>query len=170
MVNIKKRLKNKKGFVSIYVIIGLAVLLPFMFFVSIDMPNHMSMNRKIKNTLDNAVSTAITCLDETSVTNGSLVINTQEAEARAKEVIKKSFGLNDDMTVNENSLISDTPTIRFKVINNPNAEPTYSTPNGEYTIKNPSVIIYAEIPVKGLFLYKTEVTIKHTAISQVQFK
>lgn len=170
MVNIKKILNNKKGFMAVYVIIGMSILLPFMFFVSIDMPYYMTMNRKVKNTIDNAGATAITCLDERGITNGQLIINPNEAEKQAKKIIQLSFGLNDDLTVNQNSLIADAPTIQFKVINNPNLEPTYSTPNGEFKIKNPSVIVYAEVPVSGQFFGKHQVKIKHTAISQVKFK
>lgn len=167
---VKRLFKNKKGFMSIYVIIALSVFVPISLFVSIDMPYMMTMNRKIKNTLDNASSTAITCINEEMASRGVININSSEAEAMAKRVIKESFGLEDDLSVNKNSLISDAPTVTIKVINNPTAEPTYKTPNGNFNIQNPSVIIYAEVPVQAKFLRMAKPVIKYTAISQAQFK
>lgn len=165
-----KLIKNKKGFMSIYVIIGLAVFLPIMLFVSIDTPYMMTMNRKIKNTLDNASATAITCINETSASSGLIQIEVAEAERMAKKVIQESFGLNEDLTVNSNSLIAINPKITIKVINNPTIEPTYTTLNGVFEIKNPSVIIYAEIPVQAKFMTSAKPIVKYTAISQAQFK
>ena len=51
-------LQNKKGFMSIYAIVMLAVLIPIMFFLTIDLPYLMRMNRTLKSALDNATSTA----------------------------------------------------------------------------------------------------------------
>lgn len=172
MVNFLKNklIKNKKGFMTIYVIIGLAVFLPIVFFVSIDMPYLMTMNRKIKNTLDNASATAVTCLNETSISSGVIQIDKMEAERMAKKVIQESFGLNSDLTVNNNSLLQENPNITIKVINNPTLEPTYTTLNGKFNISNPSVVIYGEIPVRTKFISMAKPVIKYTAISQVQFK
>lgn len=166
----KNIFKNKKGFVAIYVIIGLSVFLPLSLFVSIDMPYMMTMNRKAKATLDNASATAITCINESQASHGIIQINSSEAEKMAKKVIQESFGLNDDLTPNANSLIKEKPVVTVKVINNPTAEPTYTTQNGTFKISNPSVIIYAEIPVYAQFLSKAKAVVKHTAISQAQFK
>lgn len=167
---IKKIIKNKKGFMAIYVIIGLSVFLPLALFVSIDMPYMMTMNRKAKSTLDNASATAITCINESQASHGVIQINSSEAEKMAKKVIQESFGLNDDLSPNSNSLLKEKPTITVKVINNPTLEPTYTTLNGTFNISNPSVIIYAEIPINAQFLSKAKATVKHTAISQAQFK
>lgn len=167
---VKKLLKNKKGFMAIYVIIALSVFVPISLFVSIDMPYMMTMNRKIKNTVDNASATAITCINEQMASTGVIHINSNEAEIMAKKVIKESFGLGDDLSVNENSLIADAPTVTVKVINNPKSESTYETPNGTFDIKNPSVIVYAEFPVQAKFLKMAKPVIKYTGISQAQFK
>ena len=161
-------LKNKQGFVSIYAIIMLAVLIPFMFFVAIDLPYYYRMNRNTKNALDNATSTAITCLDETYMANGRLYIDESEATKRAYDVIKEYYYLNDDLTPKENSLITEKPTINIQVINQANGQ-IVETANGTTTITNPSVVIYAEIPITGKFFTITK-KIKHTAVSQVQFK
>lgn len=166
----KKIIKNKKGFIAIYVIIGLSVFLPLSLFVSIDMPYMMTMNRKIKSTLDNASATAITCINEDMASHGVIQINSSEAEKIAKKVIQESFGLNDDLSPNQYSLLQEKPNITIKVINNPTLEPTYTTLNGEFKINNPSVIIYAEIPVYTKFMPNAKSIVKHTAISQAQFK
>lgn len=164
-----KVIKNRKGFISIYVIIALAVLLPLILFVSIDIPYMMTMNRKIKNTLDNSASTAITCINEEMASAGDIDISGFEAEIMAKKIISESFGLEDDLSVNENSLIAGKPKVTVKVINNPTNVPKYKTPNGEFKISNPSVIVYAEVPVQGKFLKMAKPIIKHTSISQAQF-
>lgn len=165
-----KKFNNKKGFVAIYAIIMLSIFIPFALFVTIDMPYMMTMNRKIKNTLDNASATAITCINEEMASKGIIHINESKAEEIAKKVIQESFGLNDDLSINEYSLISGTPNITIKVINNPELESTYKTSNGTFYISNPSVILYAEIPIQPKFMIFTKPNIKYTAISQAQFK
>lgn len=164
MVN---KFKNTNGYVSIYVIVILAILIPFMFFLTIDLPYYMRMNRTVKNAVDNATSTAITYLDESAISSGNLVINENEARRIVKKVIKEYFYLNDDLTVNENSLIPNTPTINIEIINNPTGQIVY-TQNGGTKINNPSVVVYVEIPVEGKF-FKVTKSIKHTAVSQVKF-
>ena len=168
MVN--KYIKNSKGFVTIYVIMFLAVFLPVMFFFTIDLPHFMSMNRKAKGTLDNATSTAILQLDESKASQGILQIDEAEAKKMALKVISETFNLNEDLTTNEDSLIVNKPNIQIVVINDVASIPNYTTPNGTFYFKNPSVLIYGEIPVKGNFFNFTEKTIKYTSIAQVQFR
>ena len=161
---------NSKGFMSIYLILFLAVFIPIMFFLVIDLPQFMAMNRKAKGALDNASSTAITRINEDKTTEGILEINETEARNIAKKVIVETFNLNDDLTVNENSSIPDTPKIEILIVNNPNERPYHETPNGKFYFKNPSVLIYAEIPVEASFFKFAKKTIKYTSVSQVQFK
>lgn len=165
---ILNNLKNKKGFMSIYVIVMLAVLIPIMFFLTIDLPYMMRMNRTLKSALDNATSTAITNLNESKISQGILEIDVDEANKIIKKVIQEYFYLNDDLTINENSLIDGTPKVEIQVINNAIGQ-RIDTPNGGTIIKNPSIIVYAEFPVKAKF-YGITKTIKHTSVAQVQFK
>lgn len=162
------KLNNKKGFMSIYIIVMLAVLIPIMFFLTIDLPYMMRMNRTLKSALDNATSTAITYLNESKISAGILEIDVNEANRVVNKVIQEYFYLNDDLTTNEDSLIDGTPKIEIQVINNPTGQ-RIDTPNGGTIIKNPSVVVYAEFPVKAKFSGITK-TIKHTSVSQVQFK
>lgn len=161
-------LKNKKGFMSIYAIVMLAVLIPIMFFLTIDLPYMMRMNRTLKNALDNATSTAITYLNESKISQGVLEIDVDESNKVIKKIIQEYFYLNDDLTINENSLIDGTPKVEIQVINNAIGQ-RIDTPNGGTIINNPSVIVYAEFPVKAKF-YGVTKTIKHTSVAQVQFK
>lgn len=165
---ILNNLKNKKGFMSIYVIVMLAVLIPIMFFLTIDLPYMMRMNRTLKSALDNATSTAITYLNEDKISQGVLEIDVNEANKIVKKVIQEYFYLNDDLTINENSLIDGTPKVEIQVINNSTGQ-QINTPNGGTVIKNPSIVVYAEFPVKTKFSGITK-TIKHTSVAQVRFK
>lgn len=162
--------RNSRGFTTIYVIVFLAIFIPIMFFFTVDLPHFMVMNRKAKGALDNASSTAIVQIDESKASQGIIQINEKDAKEIALEVIKETFILNDDLTVNENSLISNKPNVNIIVINDVKKVPSYTTPNGTFYFENPSVLIYAEIPVKGNFFNFEERTIKHTAIAQAKFK
>lgn len=168
MVKLIHNIKNKKGFMSIFVIMMLAVLIPIMFFLTIDLPYMMRMNRTLKNSLDNATSTAITYLNEDKISQGLLEINTNEASAVVKKVVKEYFYLNDDLTTNEDSLIDEKPILQIQVINNPTGQ-QIDTPNGGTVINNPSIVVYAEFPVKAKFTGITK-SIKHTSVAQVKFK
>lgn len=161
-------LKNKKGFMSIYAIVMLAVLIPIMFFLTIDLPYMMRMNRTLKSALDNATSTAITRLNEDKISQGVLEIDVNEANKVVKKVIQEYFYLNDDLSINENSLIDGKPIVNIQVINNATGQ-QIDTPNGGTIINNPSVLVYAEFPVKAKFCGVTK-TIKHTSVAQVKFK
>lgn len=166
----KRLLKNKKGISTIYVIVFLAIALPIMVFFTVDFPLMMATNRKVKATLDNAASTAILQIDETKASNGELFIDEVEAKKMAGRIIKETFVLNDDYSIKEGSLIVDTPTVNIVVFNNVKNTIYYDTLNGKFAINNPSVLVYAEVPVKGSFFSHSKKTIKYTAIAQVQFK
>lgn len=167
---VTKYLKNNKGFTVIYTIILMAVIFPLILFVSIDLPYYMTMNRKIKNTLDNATSTAITCINEQQASSGKLQIIEGDAKNTVNNIISQSFSLDKDLTPNKTSVIKDKPVIQVRVINNPSLNEFITTQNGQFKVKNPSVAVYGEIPVRGKFFNMFCPKIKYTAISQVQFK
>lgn len=167
---VRKYIKNNKGFTAIYVILFLAIFMPFMFFLTVDLPHFMSMNRKIKSTLDNATSTAVTRINEAKASSGVLEISEQEAKDIAMKVIIETFNLNDDLSLTDKSLIDNKPDIEIVVVNNISSTPTYTSPNGTFYILNPSVIIYGEVPVKARFFKVIEKNIKYTSIAEVQFR
>lgn len=171
--NSKGRLKlfrNKKGISTLYVIIFLSIALPTMIFFTVDFPLMMATNRKVKATLDNAASTAILQIDETKASSGVLYIDEVESKKMAGRVIKETFVLSDDYSTKKGSLIVDTPTVDIVVFNNVKSTIYHNTLNGKFAINNPSVLVYAEVPVKGSFFRHSKKTIKYTAIAQVQFK
>lgn len=162
--------KNKNGFMSILIILILSFLIPFTLFIVIDLPYAMTMNRKIKNTLDNAASTAVTCVREELLSDGIIEIKEEEAIYQAERVIIESFYLNDDLSSSEKSLIGNDMKLDIKVFNHPDIDTVYKTENGTFKLKNASVLIYAEVPVKLKVLGLIMPKIKYTAISQAQFK
>ena len=171
MVNrIKCLLKNKEGFTAIYIILVMSVLLPIMLFVFIDLPHLMTMDRRADNVIENASATAITYINKSKASNGVLYINEDEAKKKAMQIIAQTYNLNDDLSLNEHSTLSAPPKIDIEVINNPSVKDSITTPNGTFAIKNPSVVIYGEIPVNGLIWKYAKLTAKHTGISQVQFR
>lgn len=167
---LKKYFKSQKGITTIDTIVFLSIALPIMIFFTVDFPLMMATNRKVKATLDNAASTAILQIDETKVSQGELYIDEVESKKMALKVITETFNLNNDLTLKENSIIADTPIIDVVVINNVANTKYYDTSNGRFEIKNPSVLIYGEVPVRGTFFSHSPKTIKYTAVAQVQFR
>ncbi|WP_144536490.1 cobalt ABC transporter permease [Bacillus thuringiensis] len=162
-------LKNKKGVTTVYVILVVSALLPLILFLSIDVPHYLDSSRKIKNTLDNASSSAITFLNDQKISEGVLEVDKQVAEAMIKKIIKNDLSLDDNYNPLKGSIISKKPIIKTYVINNPKGIETVSTPIDNVKVNNTSVVIYAEVPVKGLFFTFNEVTMRKVAVSQARF-
>lgn len=166
----RRFLRDKKGFVSIYMILWMAVLIPFFLFICIDYTHYISEHVHLKSVTDNASASAVTQINEDLIKYGALEINTEKAKDVAKNIITKSLNLNSDYSPKDSkSLLSATPTIDIQVINTFSEEGIeHSTPAGTVKIHKPSVIVYAEYPVRGLFFGKVA-NIKKVGVSQVQF-
>ncbi|HHT7008770.1 TPA: cobalt ABC transporter permease [Bacillus cereus] len=169
MKKICNLIKNKKGVTSVYVILIISVLLPLIMFLSIDVPHYLDSSRKIKNTLDNASSSAITLLNDQKISEGVLEVDKQVADAMIKRVIKNDLSLDDNYMPLKGSIVSKKPNIKTYVVNNPKGIETVQTPIDNIKINKTSVIIYAEVPVKGLFFTFNEVIMRKVAVSQAQF-
>lgn len=162
--------KNKKGFISIYMILWMSVLIPILMFVFVDVSHYVYEGVHLKAVTDNASASAVTQIKEDLVPEGILEINETNAEAVALKIIKHDLLLNDDFTPTENSALKEKPTIQINVVNvTSQSGYEFPTPAGTLKIYKPSVVIYGEYPVKGLF-YNNQVTIKRVGVSQVQFK
>lgn len=162
---------NNKGFISIYTILWLCVLFPLLLFVSIDVSYYMHQNNRLKSITDNATASAVTYLDETQIPYGKLVIEEVEAKKAIMDIIRKDLSLNDDMTPKSDSVLGAAPKINVQVVNNvPSAGIEVTTPQGNVTIKNSTVLTTVEYPIKGLFYHKTIANFKKLSVSQVQFK
>lgn len=170
MVEIKKKILNKHGITTINTIILMAVIFPIFLFLTVDFPHMIAMNRRVKSVLDNSASTAITEINDNKTPLGILEIDKDKAVETVNKIVATSLKLNSDLTPNRESLIIDTPTISTTVINNPSKNPTFVSKNGSFPIKNPSVAVYAEVPVRCLVFGNRTITLKYTSIAQVQFK
>ena len=168
---IKRFLANKKGFTSIYTILWMAVLFPLLMFTVIDGTHYAYEVIHLKAVTDNAAASAVTQIDTTLIPQGVLQIDTANASSVATTILQTDLNLNSDWTPKDNSIFSGTPTVKIDVVNvtSPTGV-TYSTPIGNLTIYHPSVVIYAQYPIKGLFFQSDQVTIQKVGVSQVQFK
>lgn len=166
-----KCLKSKDGFVSIYAILWLSVLVPFLIFVFVNFTLMIKQKINYKNICDNAASSAVTYLDQDSITDGILRVRNSDAEKIVNNVIKNELNLNDDLTPNKDSLISQKPIIETKVYNDvPNSGLIVKTRFGnEIKLTKPSVIVVGEFPVSTGFKTTKGVTIKSYGVAQVQF-
>lgn len=164
-------LKDKRGFVSIYMIMWMAVLIPILLFTFIDLTHYIYESKHLKSVTDNATASAVTQIKEDLVPSGVLEIDEIRAEAVALKIFKKDLLLNDDLTPKENSVLKEKPMIQMHVLNITSEEGyDFETPAGVVKIFKPSVVIYAEYPVSGLFYYRSGLLLKKVSVSQVQFK
>ena len=107
----KKILKDKTGAISIYAILWLSVLFPFLLFICIDVSNYVYQSVHLKGITDNASASAVTQIKEDLVSSGVLEIDEDEAQKVALNIIKHDLQLEDDLTPKENSRLKEKPTI-----------------------------------------------------------
>lgn len=168
---ILKHLKDKKGAVSIYTIILLAFLLPFLMFTVVDVNHYMQQNRRLKNIVDNAGASAVTMINESQLAYGNIEIDTNEASLVVERIVKESLFLNDDLTPKDISVLAEKPEIQVDVVNTPPVGGVdVDTPISTIKVTNPSVVVYGKFKVKGLFFSRMSVDIQKVGMSQAQFK
>lgn len=166
----KRFLNNKKGFISIYMIMWMAVLIPILMFVTVDLSHYVYENIRVKTVTDNASASAITQINESLVPQGILAIDEVEAEKVALQIIKHDLHLNNDFTPKDGSPLMEAPQIQVHILNITDKDGyDFQTPAGTVKIYNPSVVVYGSYPVKGLF-YNNGVVMQKVGVSQVQFK
>lgn len=166
----KRFVKDKRGFISIYMIMWMAVILPILMFVSVDVSHYVYETIHLKAVTDNASASGVTQIKEDLVPDGILEIDEVKAEEVALKILKHDLLLNDDFTPKENSSLKEKPTIQVHVVNITSENGfDFETPVGIVKIYKPSVVVYAEYPVKGLF-YNNGVVLQKVGVSQVQFR
>lgn len=168
---IKKLIKSKDGFVSIYTILWLTVLVPLLIFILINFTTMIKQKINYKNICDNAASSAVTHLNQVALTDGILEIRVSDAETIVKKIIARDLNLNDDLSLKPDSLITGKPVIETKIYNDiPQDGLTFSTKFGNsITITKPSVVVIGEFPVATSFKSAQGSTIKTYGVAQVQF-
>lgn len=176
MDKIKKIFNKKEGFISIVGIIMGASLFISIMWVMMDLAYYAQQNRSTKNILDNASASAVTMIDETTLGTGNIKFLRTEAKNVAMTIIRNDLFLDNNNIPLENSPLREAPFIEVYVIDD-NIDKKNGTPvqigrgNSVKTlnVKNPSIIIYAELPVKGIFLRNKGPKFTHISASQVTY-
>lgn len=174
MYKLKNRLlgtvENKKGVVTIYVILWMAVLFPLLMFLAIDMTNYIYSSAKMKAVVDNAAASAITMIDEVQVESGIIRVVEDDAVEAVNTIMIKELNLNEDFTPSENSLLLDSPEVEVFVFNVYSDEGVeVDTPLGTKTLTRPTVFVKGEFEIKGLFYRGKSATLNRVGASQVEF-
>ncbi len=87
-------LKNKKaGFNTLTALALMAILMPMLLFLVVDMPNYLEVNRKLKSIVDNMAASAATIIDEEMLAKGAVVIEADDAETYILEDLAIWFNL-----------------------------------------------------------------------------
>lgn len=154
MVKIFKKLKERKGYSTIIIMLFLANLLPFLLFYFVEMNYLYGMKDMFQGYNDAAASAAAMQLEAESKKDGIIVLDEVEGRNTVTQLFKENFGLNDDLSVNGHSLVKDDPIIKVYVVNHDpldEAEEFVTDENYVYTVTKPTVIVYSEVEPKGIF-------------------
>lgn len=179
---ILKKLKDKTGAVSIYVIIIMTVLLPFVIWVGIELPKMHENNQLVKDAVDSSSASTITLIDDSGFSGGKVYLKKGEIITASKEIFGSKMGLkyneySNEYIIDSKSGISKNPApnVIVTVI-----DETELAEKGEYTvhgnisnwsktITNPTVIIEAEVTFKKIGVFGKNVTINQVGMSQAVF-
>lgn len=156
MKNIFLKLKEKDGFMSIIIMLFVSCLLPLFLFSLVEMNYYYSMKDKAQWVNDHMASSAVRSLNSTQLSAGTIEIDNTEAEERAKSILKSSYQLEDDLTINtDTSYLRESPILKVYVLNEDRVGTDFTTDEGQlFHIKKPSVIVYSSIQPKGIFFNK----------------
>ena len=89
-------LKNKKdGFISIVALIIMAILIPLLLFLVVDMQYYLQANKKVKSIVDNVAAAASTTVVPEKLANGILELDYDKAETYIFEDLASWFNLED---------------------------------------------------------------------------
>lgn len=156
---------------SILVLLFIAVLLPILLFSFLEFNHYWHLKEKFQSYNDHIASSAVMCLDEEFLKEGTIVIDTEEATKIAEEMMKQAYHLNDDLTISEDYLLKSNPVLKVYVINSVSSDGTkFITDEGyEFTLYKPSVIVYTECQPNGI-LFDKFINIKSLSVQEASFK
>lgn len=174
MFNLKNKIKEKKGVVSaISVLYGVTIFL-MLTWLSIDFTFYMQQHRSFKNILDNASASAVTRVSDNSLGTGKIKFETTPGKTPkeiATQILKNDFFLNSDGSPSEKSPLKGTPSFEIKAIDSVNKTTgtVVNTYKGDIIIYEPSVIISARLPMKGLIFKNLSPTVTMVSASNVHY-
>lgn len=177
--SLKNLFTSKKGAISIYIVITMTFLLPMFLFLTVEFPHLTNTHRRLKNSIDNAASSAILCLNEDELSLGNLVVVESCANSVTKKILAHNYGLDEStLAPLAHSQVSETPRIVVRVINNPNGTVRVRMPDESLSddekfddiyVSETSVVIYVEMKFKSLFFKSFNPTIKQVGSAQSRF-
>lgn len=177
--NLKTLLRSKKGAISIYVVISLTFLLPMFIFLTIEFPHLTNNHRRLKNSIDNAASSAILCLDEDQLSLGRITITESCATTVTKKILAHNYGLNENtLEPLPHSQLLETPRVVVRVVNNPTGTVRVRMPDESLSdaekfddvyVRETSVVIYVEMKFKSIFFKSFQPTIRQVGSAQSSF-
>ena len=85
--NFRKYTFSKRGAVSVYIVLTLTFLLPMFIFLTVEFPHLTNTHRRLKNSIDNAASSAILCLDESQLSLGNIIVSESCANSDIKKIL-----------------------------------------------------------------------------------
>ena len=185
-----KKLKETKGGISIFTIMILAFLLPFAFWVGIELPKIHEANQRVKDAVDSSASSAVTLImgnvdkSENYLAKGQFRIGDEgryEIEQTAKEILGLKMGLSYDRNTKKfeippGSSISQDIEVEVQTIGdekisiNGVAIVDSKLETGRWTkkIDSPTVIVEAKITFKKIGSFGKDITVKQVGMSQIK--
>lgn len=163
------RILNKKGFVSIVVLIVMACLLPFLIFLFSDLTHVRYAETKLQHITDNACSSASMALDTNALQDGKKVINEEQATQIVKSILKSELQLNDDLSpIEGKGMLFDKPKINLKIYNNiPEQGYVIKTTKRSIKLKNTSAILEVEYPIHLAFFKSAKFKVNKISVKQL---
>lgn len=178
-----KKLKEKNGSISVFVIIILVFLLPFAIWVGIELPKTHELNQRVKDAVDSASASAVTSIDSASINGDTKVIplNEMGATGIAVQIFASKMGLdvkgdasNIELTPPEGSIIQNA-VVQVAVLDeedgvtgDPSKPFYYQTKNGRKKIENSTVIVTATVTYEKIGFLGRDITVTHVGMSQAK--
>jgi hypothetical protein len=159
--------KNRKGFMSIIIVMFLCALLPFLLFFLVDEYYLYGVKDQFQSFNDRAALAGSLQIDVTKEQSGEIAFNEDKVSEYVNASLILNYKLNDDLTVTADSPIKESPLVKTYVVNNIG---NFTTDEGfVYDIKQPTVIVYTEMKPKQIFVSKL-ITFRSVSAYQASFK
>lgn len=186
----RKKLKDESGGISIFVIIMMVFLLPFVIWIGIEMPKTHEMNQRVKDAVDSASQAGITSIstktDRFNPDGKVIPLNYNEAVINANRVFAMKMGLENDadnwlnpiLVTPEGSNIKHVGDINVQVFDDVNGPVTgdknnplvVQTLNGKKKIHHSTVIVDATITFEKIGIFGKDLTVTHVGMNQVKME
>lgn len=194
----RKKLKETSGGISVFVIIMMVFLLPFVIWIGIEMPKTHEMNQRVKDAVDSASQAGITSISTKTerFTPDAKVIpmNHDEAIINANRVFAMKMGLKneadnwlnpvlvalteEEKTNGEYSNIKHVGDINVQVFDDVRGPVTgdennplrVQTLNGTKKIYHSTVIVDATITFEKIGVFGKDLTVTHVGMNQVKME